>query len=708
MRWKSSVLPMLVAIVCLATPAIAAPVPIESVVTTFHGGTEEELREAIDGADVGRNGWYVAPLTDRPQAAVFRTSSPVEAATMDITLCFLSGRPDSFCSEFTVSVTSDPQPSLASQWNVLKPLRFEATGPALKMDENGHLVAEGAAADAVFQLAVNGGSTPITGFRLDVFPRRTVRGRDGPQLARARDGDFVLTEFRVDAATPRTTNVARGRPVKASHPLWGKFTPEALTDGLPGTFAHPLEPDLGSKFHFEIDLGSVRRLDHIALRNRGDGTVPERLSRVTVELYVEPPDSGAAPAWTGRYRADGTHPGVGELDVIRANNGSGTFAGRWLRLSSDSPVAFSPQFAEVEVYEELTLQIAAVRADGVALPTRGSLQIPPGARWLAVAMKLAHGGLPEEIPCRWRLRGFHADWQSAPELLAEGACPPPGRYVFEAQVRHTDGEWDAAVLAVPVEVRGYFWQARGFWIACGAAAALAGLWIVRRVTRQRLARGMAVLEAKATLDEERARIARDMHDEVGARLSQLAILQDIFAREHSLPEGAQKNMQQLAESTRQAVASLDEVVWAVNPKNDTLPSLAGYLEQCATGYLGAVEIACRLDAPFDWPPIEIRAQVRHNLVLAFREALQNVLKHADATEVTLTLRLDGSDFIVTLADNGRGLPDELGGAGKDGLENMSARLVAIGGHCEVRRRAAGGTEVEMRVHLAHDATASPP
>jgi signal transduction histidine kinase len=257
-------------------------------------------------------------------------------------------------------------------------------------------------------------------------------------------------------------------------------------------------------------------------------------------------------------------------------------------------------------------------------------------------------------------------------------------------------------------MRGHFWQARGFWIACGAAALFAGMWGIRQVTRRRLSRGMAALEAKAALDEERARIARDMHDEVGARLSQLAILQDIFAREHALPEGAQKSMHQLAESTRQAVASLDEVVWAVNPKNDTLPSLAGYLEQCATGYLGAVEIACRLDAPFDWPPIEIRAQVRHNLVLAFREALQNVLKHAGATEVMLQLRLDGSDFIVKLADNGRGLPDEPGGAGKDGLENMSARLAAIGGQCEVRTGAAGGTEVEMRVHLAHDADASHP
>jgi signal transduction histidine kinase len=214
---------------------------------------------------------------------------------------------------------------------------------------------------------------------------------------------------------------------------------------------------------------------------------------------------------------------------------------------------------------------------------------------------------------------------------------------------------------------------------------------------------MARLEAKSALDEERARISRDMHDEVGAQLAQLAILQSMFAREHQLPAEARESMQQLAQTTRKAVASLDEVVWAVNPRNDTLPSLAAYLEQCATGYLEPVDIACRLDAPLEWPEIEVRAQVRHNLVLAFREALQNILKHSGATEVMLTLRLESTHFLIVLADNGRGLPSECGGAGKDGLANMAARLTAVGGTCAVQPRPIGGTEVKMRVPLPAEA-----
>jgi len=209
------------------------------------------------------------------------------------------------------------------------------------------------------------------------------------------------------------------------------------------------------------------------------------------------------------------------------------------------------------------------------------------------------------------------------------------------------------------------------------------------------------LESKSTLADERARIARDMHDEVGSRLAQLAILHDLFAREHPMPEDAQRNLQQLANTARQAIASLDEVVWTVNPRNDVLPCLAEYLAKCAGTYLAPLEIAFHLDAPLDWPHIEIHAQTRHELVLACREALQNVVKHSGASAVTLTLRYEDSHFVLCLSDNGRGLPDLAGGPGHNGILNMKTRMEALGGTCNIRRRTEGGTEVRMSVPLPH-------
>ena len=327
------------------------------------------------------------------------------------------------------------------------------------------------------------------------------------------------------------------------------------------------------------------------------------------------------------------------------------------------------------------------------------IRLPAGSRWLSLNLKPASAVLPESLPCRWRLRGYQLDWQAAHGTLVEGPCPPAGDYVLEVQVRHSDGEWNTGILAVPIQADEYLWRTRPFRLCVVGLAVLASASLVHRFTRRRLAARMRALEARAALDNERTRIARDMHDEVGAGLSQLAILQEILARElGSLGEPHQR-LRQLARTTRGIIDSLDEVVWTVNPENDTVASLAVYLGQCATNYLGAVEIACRLDAPFDWPSIEVRSQFRHNLVLAFREALQNILKHSRATEVSLKLRLEGIAFIVLLVDNGVGFPEGPPGMGQDGLVNMRARLAAIGGACHVRARAGGGTEVELRLGL---------
>jgi signal transduction histidine kinase len=101
----------------------------------------------------------------------------------------------------------------------------------------------------------------------------------------------------------------------------------------------------------------------------------------------------------------------------------------------------------------------------------------------------------------------------------------------------------------------------------------------------------------------------------------------------------------------------------------------------------------------EWPVIAVGAQKRHQLLLAFKEALQNIAKHAAATQVTLTLRHEPPNFVVRMEDNGRGLPAEFAGAGKDGFCNMQERLASVGGTCAVRSGAGGGTLVEMQIPL---------
>jgi signal transduction histidine kinase len=506
----------------------------------------------------------------------------------------------------------------------------------------------------------------------------------------------ALSTAGAEPAVRPGTNVAFEARVTASHEVEVGMSPGALTDGRAYSLVHPRDPSLGKAFHYLIDLGKTHALDHISLRQRNDRWDINRFSRLCVELFDSDPDSGANPVWTAIDRADGSYPEAAEVDVLRAASGSGEFRGRYVRLSSDSPVPKSPQLAEVEVYETRTPRMVAARADGRDLAKELPLSVPPKTRRLQLKLEIPQPGAPDEQVYRWRLQGHHDEWQPARSLDLDTPCPPAGDYRFEAQAAHSDGTWDATTLGFSVKVRPPFTQTPAFRWLVGAAALLLGVQLSRSISRRRI----AALEAQTALAEERSRIARDMHDEVGARLAQLAVLQDVFAREHPMPKSAQESVRQLASVARQAVASLDEVVWMVDPQNDTLASTAEHLAQYATDYLAPLKISCRLEAPIEWPKLEIRAQVRHELILAFKEALQNVIKHAAATRVTLTLRHEAGQFLVRLTDNGRGMVHlDPSAAGHDGLRNMSARLGSIDGTCEIQSSTTGGTTVELRVPL---------
>ena len=142
---------------------------------------------------------------------------------------------------------------------------------------------------------------------------------------------------------------------------------------------------------------------------------------------------------------------------------------------------------------------------------------------------------------------------------------------------------------------------------------------------------------------------------------------------------------------------MDETVWAVNPKNDNLENFANYLVEYAQGFLSDADIRCRVLLPDVLPPQLLPAQFRHHLFLSCKEALNNVAKHARATEATIQLRVEAERLVVQLSDNGRGL-DGAGSAGaaartgaKNGLVNMHARLEALGGSCEIVSTATGTT-----------------
>ena len=197
------------------------------------------------------------------------------------------------------------------------------------------------------------------------------------------------------------------------------------------------------------------------------------------------------------------------------------------------------------------------------------------------------------------------------------------------------------------------------------------------------------LRQQAAVQQERVRISRDMHDLLGASLTHISLLTELAAGDKPLD----KTQQQVVRAARQAASALDEIVWAVNPRHDHLGSMLEYLSEQAVTLLQPAGIACRLDLPTEVPERPLPAEFRHQVCLIVREALNNVVKHASATQVRLSLVLsDPRSMRLTLADNGRGGASLTGG---EGLHNMRARASTLGADIEVHSTPGAGTSLEL-------------
>jgi len=205
-----------------------------------------------------------------------------------------------------------------------------------------------------------------------------------------------------------------------------------------------------------------------------------------------------------------------------------------------------------------------------------------------------------------------------------------------------------------------------------------------------------LLEQQSALHKERARIARDLHDDLGARLTKIVMLSDMSVRENG--HGSGDRAHQISSAARQSIKSLDETVWAVNPRNDTLPHLIDYVGQFAVEFLSSAGIRCRVDLLENSPDRPVSADTRHHVLLVVKEVLNNIVRHAAATEVWLRVSLDAEFICLSIEDNGKGFVLSTNGNGDpnaDGLRNIAHRMREIAGRSEIHSTPGKGTRVSL-------------
>ena len=246
-------------------------------------------------------------------------------------------------------------------------------------------------------------------------------------------------------------------------------------------------------------------------------------------------------------------------------------------------------------------------------------------------------------------------------------------------------------LPKPISV----WQSRefqiGLFVGCGVFVLTCLYLLIQLVSQSK---------AHRLVQAERDRIARDIHDDLGSKLTQLLLTGEV-AQIDSVP-AAGAPLSQMCDGARNILATIDEVVWIVDSQHDNLDDFVIYLCKHTQNFLDATGIRCRFDVPPELPIKTLSQFMRRNLFLAIKEALNNAAKHSEATELTVRIGLDGPWLDVVVADNGRGFDSAQASQERNGLSNMKLRMAEIGGDCQVVSRPGDGCQVSFQVLLERE------
>jgi signal transduction histidine kinase len=300
-----------------------------------------------------------------------------------------------------------------------------------------------------------------------------------------------------------------------------------------------------------------------------------------------------------------------------------------------------------------------------------------------------------------------ASWQNGAEAELTGVCDlefrsePDPRGFYDPVGFHL---WLASADDFAIVHQAPWWTTNRLLSALGLMTALAALGVSGTLFFRRIVRKQALSIGEKLSDQavqkDRHRIARDIHDDLGANLAQIAMLSELAHSDLDEPSAARGHLNKIFDTSKGLARQLDETVWAINPSHDSLDAIVAFLGNFAQEHFRLAGIRCRIDMPDTLPDLTMAPAVRHNLFLAAKEAVQNIVKHSKASEAWLRIRMEGRDLVLALEDNGMGgvaLPTAESTSTKNGngLANMKHRMESIGGRFELESKPGEGTAVRL-------------
>jgi ligand-binding sensor domain-containing protein/signal transduction histidine kinase len=343
---------------------------------------------------------------------------------------------------------------------------------------------------------------------------------------------------------------------------------------------------------------------------------------------------------------------------------------------------------------QTTIEEVTTESDTI-VPSDG-LELPLGDRKIEIQYTAVTFVGAERIQFRFQLEGYDKAWiEAGTRRKAYYTNLAPGEYTFKVVSSTREGTWNPVPAAMTFVIPPFVWETTWFRLTAGGSVLLIIFGVTRYVSTRALKQRLKNLEAQQALERERSRISKDMHDEVGASLSQIAILSELLGKNIESREAALSYLKKISATAHDVVGSLDEIVWFINPKHDTLESLMFYLREYFANYFESVEIHCRFEYPDSFPSAKLSPDIRRNIFLVAKEAANNIIKHAGASEVLVRVSCENETLSITIEDNGKGVPSRNLSAFGNGLKNMQRRMEEIGGTFVIATSDGNGTRISF-------------
>jgi signal transduction histidine kinase len=218
--------------------------------------------------------------------------------------------------------------------------------------------------------------------------------------------------------------------------------------------------------------------------------------------------------------------------------------------------------------------------------------------------------------------------------------------------------------------------------------------VVRQIIKRRLERQRAEFLKQQAVEQERSRISAELHDDIGGGLTAIRLLSEM-SLEHDTHHPTSKYLEKISASSNELIQKMNEIVWALNINNDNLQSLIAYTRQYAVSYLDDLNISCNFETPENIPDVIVNGKNRRSVFLLVKESLNNIAKHAHASNVNIMIDVSNA-LLINISDNGKGIGQENITKG-NGLNNMRKRIQSMRGKMEILND--GGTTLVFNIPL---------